>query len=187
MGSSPFTRTKIRPAFLWLGFFHIFVTVNLYRMKTRSTCFLSALLWGALFSSCISRYKADSSYIVEESVSVTTGIVYADHASILVDAAISGLSGYDSGSFKKSDLQFSKYRETGYSLTYEIYNDDGILVEKGIQDMDKNVQETPFMSKELSIPLTEQYLGESYTLVLTLKLLNKKLSSVKKTFSLFPE
>ena len=130
----------------------------------------------------------DHSTIDESSIVITQGIVRDDFAVIHIDANATGMGGYDTV-LPDKETGFHHIHEMGYTMFYEVYNPQGVLVEKRTQDI-KQYGPTTFSTKDLTIPNPQWWSEDNpveYTLILRLKIVNKPLSAVTKTFRLEKE
>lgn len=128
----------------------------------------------------------DDSVIDESSVAITQGIIREDFTVIHVDAQATGLKGYDAVLPDKG-TGLRKIHEMGYTLIYEVYDPQWVLVEKRTQDIGKDGDLTSFSTMDLTIPnpqWSDDDDSRSYTLILRLKIVNKPLSTVSKQFQL---
>jgi len=131
--------------------------------------------------SCMS----DNSTIDESSIVITQGVIRDDFVVIHIDANAIGLEGYDTV-LPDKETGFHHIHEMGYTMFYEVYNPQGVLVEKRTQDIGK-FGPTSFSRQELTIPNPQWWSEDDpveYTLILRLKIVNKPLSIATKTFRL---
>lgn len=121
-----------------------------------------------------------------DSVVITQGNVRSDFMEIYVDADVAGLEGYSTGIYDKA-FKYHAYQEKGYTIIYEVYDPDGELVEKRMQDLGKYGDGQAFSRQELTIPHPQWWTEDNpvhYTLVLRLMIIGRTLSSFSKSFRL---
>lgn len=150
---------------------------------------LNSVHWLTLLFICffglVGCIVTDNSTIDESSIVITQGIIRDDFVVIYIDANATGLEGYDTV-LPDKETGFHHIHEMGYTMFYEVYNPQGVLVEKRSQDM-RVYDPVPFSKKELTIPNPQWWSEDNpveYTLILRLMIVNKPLFAVTKKFRL---
>jgi beta-galactosidase/beta-glucuronidase len=128
----------------------------------------------------------DDSTIDESSIVITRGRIRDVYVEAYVDADAKGLKGID---VVYPDRATGAYRrhEMGYTLIYEVYDPQGMLVEKRMQDLGKYGNDSSFTRQELNIPRPQWWSEDNpvyYKLVLRLKIINQPVSTASKVFRL---
>ena len=153
-----------------------------YKLTKKRVIWLGVILGLGILASC----TFDNSAIDESSIAITAGANRRDFIVIHVDVNVNGLEGYDMVLPDKSN-GFHHTLEMGYTLFYELYDPQGALIEKKMQDLGKYGNFTSFSRQELTIPRPQWWTEDNpleYTLILRLKIVNKPLSKAIRTFRL---
>ena len=132
--------------------------------------------------SCMS----DDSTIDESSIVITRGNIRDVYVEAYVDANAKGLEGIDLILPDRS-TGYYKTHDRGYSMIYEIYDPQGKLVEKRIQDLGKYGTPSSFSRQGLTIPQPQWWSEDNpvyYKLILRLKIINHTLSTASREFRL---
>ena len=132
--------------------------------------------------SCMS----DDSTIDESSIVITRGNIRDVYVEAYVDANAKGLKGIDLVLPDRSTGYYITH-DRGYSMIYEIYDPQGKLVEKRIQDLGKYGDYSSFSRQELTIPQPQWWSEDNpvyYNLILRLKIINHTLSTASRKFRL---
>ena len=132
--------------------------------------------------SCMS----DDSTIDESSIVITRGNIRDVYVEAYVDANAKGLEGIDLILPDRS-TGYYKTHDRGYSMIYEIYDPQGKLVEKRIQDLGKYGDPSSFSRQELTIPQPQWWSEDNpvyYKLILRLTIINHTLSTASRRFRL---
>jgi len=132
--------------------------------------------------SCMS----DDSTIDESSIVITRGNIRDVYVEAYVDANAKGLEGIDLILPDRS-TGYYKTHDRGYSMIYEIYDPQGKLVEKRIQDLGKYGDYSSFSRQELTIPQPQWWSKDNpvyYKLILRLTIINHTLSTASRRFRL---
>ena len=132
--------------------------------------------------SCMS----DDSTIDESSIVITRGNIRDVYVEAYVDANAKGLEGIDLILPDRS-TGYYKTHDRGYSMIYEIYDPQGKLVEKRIQDLGKYGDPSSFSRQGLTIPQPQWWSEDNpvyYKLILRLKIINHTLSTASRKFRL---
>ena len=132
--------------------------------------------------SCMS----DDSTIDESSIVITRGNIRDVYVEAYVDANAKGLEGIDLILPDRS-TGYYKTHDRGYSMIYEVYDPQGKLVEKRIQDLGKYGDPSSFSRQELTIPQPQWWSEDNpvyYKLILRLTIINHTLSTASRRFRL---
>ncbi|MBQ6762893.1 MAG: hypothetical protein IJP49_09085 [Bacteroidales bacterium] len=132
--------------------------------------------------SCMS----DDSTIDESSIVITRGNIRDVYVEAYVDANAKGLEGIDLILPDRS-TGYYKTHDRGYSMIYEVYDPQGKLVEKRIQDLGKYGAPSSFSRQGLTIPQPQWWSEDNpvyYKLILRLKIINHTLSTASREFRL---
>ena len=132
--------------------------------------------------SCMS----DDSTIDESSIVITRGNIRDVYVEAYVDANAKGLEGIDLILPDRS-TGYYKTHDRGYSMIYEIYDPQGELVEKRIQDLGKYGDPSSFSRQGLTIPQPQWWSEDNpvyYKLILRLTIINHTLSTAARKFRL---
>ena len=132
--------------------------------------------------SCMS----DDSTIDESSIAITRGNIRDVYVEAYVDANAKGLEGIDLILPDRS-TGYYKTHDRGYSMIYEVYDPQGKLVEKRIQDLGKYGDYSSFSRQELTIPQPQWWSEDNpvyYKLILRLTIINHTLSTASRRFRL---
>lgn len=128
----------------------------------------------------------DDSTIDESSIAITRGNIRDVYVEAYVDANAKGLEGIDLILPDRS-TGYYKTHDRGYSMVYEIYDPQGKLVEKRIQDLGKYGDYSSFSRQELTIPQPQWWSEDNpvyYKLILRLTIINHTLSTASRRFRL---
>ena len=128
----------------------------------------------------------DDSTIDESSIVITRGNIRDVYVEAYVDANAKGLEGIDLILPDRS-TGYYKTHDRGYSMIYEIYDPQGKLVEKRIQDLGKYGDPSSFSRQGLTIPQPQWWSEDNpvyYKLILRLKIINHTLSTASRRFRL---
>ena len=128
----------------------------------------------------------DDSTIDESSIAITRGNIRDVYVEAYVDANAKGLEGIDLILPDRS-TGYYKTHDRGYSMIYEIYDPQGKLVEKRIQDLGKYGDYSSFSRQELTIPQPQWWSEDNpvyYKLILRLTIINHTLSTASRRFRL---
>ena len=149
--------------------------------------------WGLAFiclcglSGCIRGSSTiEESLIDESSILITSGSIKDGIVTVYVDVKADGLKGYDT-ILPDKGVGFTRIHEMGYTLLYEVYDPQGKLVDKGLQDIDQLRSPPSFQRKALNISHPQWWSEKNpvcYTLVLRLKIVNRPLGAIAKEFRL---
>ena len=128
----------------------------------------------------------DDSTIDESSIAITRGNIRDVYVEAYVDANAKGLEGIDLILPDRS-TGYYKTHDRGYSMIYEIYDPQGKLVEKRIQDLGKYGDPSSFSRQGLTIPQPQWWSEDNpvyYKLILRLTIINHTLSTASRRFRL---
>ena len=128
----------------------------------------------------------DDSTIDESSIAITRGNIRDVYVEAYVDANAKGLEGIDLVLPDRS-TGYYKTHDRGYSMIYEIYDPQGKLVEKRIQDLGKYGDPSSFSRQGLTIPQPQWWSEDNsvyYKLILRLTIINHTLSTASRKFRL---
>ena len=128
----------------------------------------------------------DDSTIDESSIVITRGNIRDVYVEAYVDANAKGLKGIDIV-LPNKDTGYNQIHDRGYSMIYEIYDPQGKLVEKRIQDLGKYGDPSSFSRQGLTIPQPQWWSEDNpvyYKLILRLKIINHTLSTASRRFRL---
>ena len=128
----------------------------------------------------------DDSTIDESSIAITRGNIRDVYVEAYVYANAKGLEGIDLILPDRS-TGYYKTHDRGYSMIYEIYDPQGKLVEKRIQDLGKYGDPSSFSRQGLTIPQPQWWSEDNpvyYKLILRLTIINHTLSTASRKFRL---
>ena len=141
-----------------------------------------------LYSCVHSSTTIDESLIDESSILITRGSIEDGILTVYVDVKADGLKGYDT-ILPDKGVGFTRIHEMGYTLFYEVYDPQGKMVDKGLQDI-YQYPHPSFKRKALNISHPQWWSEENpvcYTLVLRLKIVNRPLGAIAKEFQLLKD
>ena len=136
---------------------------------------------------CLNRNEGST--IDESTIVITRGKINDVYVEAFVDVNVKGLEGIDVA-LPNKETGLNRIHEKGYTMIYEVYDPQGKLVEKRMQDLGKHGSDSSFTRQELTIPHPQWWSGDNpvyYMLLLRLKIINQPLSTASKKFRLLQD